>query len=695
MNKERTFRLRYSHNIIEHLGLKLYQNKPTNVLAELISNSWDADAKKVWIDVNENHLAVMDSGIGMSRDLLADNYLVIGKKKRTSDNADERTQGKRRMMGRKGIGKLAPFGIAQKLSVITINKEDKLCYWLEIDLFKLLDNSNDNSQEALNYEPDVICDGVNIKEIPLDKDKHGYVKSFITRIDKGGTLVILDDLSLKKLISIDQLRQSIGQRFTVTLLREDFKVLINDNEVTEAQALPNFALRTPVKGFNEETILINGEDRVIRYWVGFVKQAEWPQDQSGVGVYAHGKIAQDRPFVFGLKGREITTRYMYGVIEADWLDELKDDVVSTDRTTINWANDDTEQLYKWGHDLVAKWVRDYRNHQKENNKDKVLKKLKELPDVIKVTAQEREVIGDMVCKMSPKIYQDDNLQNEVISKLTAAWTHRPTRNIIKSLWDKIEKSEKNEQQFIETLNDIHKYLVPESLSLSVTVAQRIYALTKLNELSKNGTERQLQGLLERFTWILGSDKGKLSADQALKTVARQAGIDGNLGGHGETRDKLLNQPDSGTRPDFTFLADTNKSTIIAIELKNPKTPLDRNHLLQLQTYVSWLESFYPDAKVYGYLIGTNPNKAITCRDPHIEVITWQDVCLQSRKDYLELLASMLEGVAEHYDDSRISDAISFGGPETKALLTRMADADSPLKDLFEKMDRKLEKNNDA
>ena len=34
--------LRFSHNIIEHLGLKLYQNKPTNVLAELVSNSWDA-----------------------------------------------------------------------------------------------------------------------------------------------------------------------------------------------------------------------------------------------------------------------------------------------------------------------------------------------------------------------------------------------------------------------------------------------------------------------------------------------------------------------------------------------------------------------------------------------------------------------------------------------------------------------------
>ncbi len=39
--------LRFSHNIIEHLGLKLYQNRPTNVVAELVSNSWDAGASNV------------------------------------------------------------------------------------------------------------------------------------------------------------------------------------------------------------------------------------------------------------------------------------------------------------------------------------------------------------------------------------------------------------------------------------------------------------------------------------------------------------------------------------------------------------------------------------------------------------------------------------------------------------------------
>ncbi|MEE1707338.1 hypothetical protein RIM94_34920, partial [Pseudomonas aeruginosa] len=88
--------------------------------------------------------------------------------------------------------------------------------------------------------------------------------------------------------------------------------------------------------------------RDVSYWVGFVKEASWPQEQAGVGVYAHGKIAQDRAFFFGVKGSEIFSRYMYAVVEADWIDELDYDAISTDRTSINWDDPNFEGFYSWG-----------------------------------------------------------------------------------------------------------------------------------------------------------------------------------------------------------------------------------------------------------------------------------------------------------------------------------------------------------
>lgn len=110
--------LTYSHNVIEHLGLKLYQNRPTRVVAELVSNSWDADADEAWIEMNmgdnpaERWIAVHDSGHGMTRQAIADRFLVIGAPKRASPS--ERSPKSRPLMGRKGIGKLAPFGIARE-----------------------------------------------------------------------------------------------------------------------------------------------------------------------------------------------------------------------------------------------------------------------------------------------------------------------------------------------------------------------------------------------------------------------------------------------------------------------------------------------------------------------------------------------------------------------------------------------------
>lgn len=42
--------LEFDHNVIEHLGIRLYQNKIVNVIAELVANCWDADARKFAVD---------------------------------------------------------------------------------------------------------------------------------------------------------------------------------------------------------------------------------------------------------------------------------------------------------------------------------------------------------------------------------------------------------------------------------------------------------------------------------------------------------------------------------------------------------------------------------------------------------------------------------------------------------------------
>lgn len=691
-NTKKPLELRYSHSIIEHLGLKLYQNKPTNVIAELISNSWDADAENVWVDLDNNHITICDDGLGMDRNELESNYLIIGKKKRKKDSLTVESQKKRKFMGRKGIGKIAPFGIAKKITLVTKKNNKDSFIWFELDISHLLDNEEQSSQESVTYELKMLADEIPFEQLPFNKnDSTGYIRSSLKKIEKQGTIIVLDNLSLKKTISSKSLMESLGRRFTVTLLDKGFTVFINNEAITEDTALPEFAYREPVTGFESEKITLNGIDRDVRYWVGFVKSPEWPQDQAGVGVYSHGKIAQDRPFVFGLKGREISTRYMYGVVEADWLDELPEDLISTDRTNINWDNEFTEGFYEWGQLLTGKWINNYRKFQKDNQEKHIIDKLSNLPEMPRITQTEREVIKNMVCDMSPKIYKDEALQTEVLQKLTSAWTHRPVHGMIKSLWNELKRSESNESDFLRVLEDIQKYSVPESLSLSVTIAQKIYALSRLNQLSINGTEPQLQLLLEKFPWILGHDKGKVFANTTLKKLAKEAVLNGTLSAHGsDTQKNIIDaQPNNEqTRPDFVFLSDENNNTLIIVELKSPLVPLENDHWMQLITYYYWLKNHYPNANVYGYLVGKNANK-LEADTKNLEILTWNDICLSSRKEYLELLAVMIRGVSENYDDVRIKDILDFGGEETVELLKKMSSNNEPLQELFDNIDREL------
>ena len=354
--------LRFDHNVIEHLGIKLYQNKPVNVLAELVANCWDADAKHVWIDFRshggEAFATVADDGSGMTLATLRERYLVIGKAKRATPK--ETSPGGRRPMGRKGIGKLAPFGVARLVDVVTVS--EGVMSWFTLSLDDLLKLGRDGGEHR--YRPVFHVKAGVAEPFSLGQSASSAlpeVQRFLRRMRKvpvgnrSGTLIAMHGLTANALPDRERIVSGLGSRFSVVLVRNDFRVRVSKVLIDERQALPPFDYRIPAVGFADG----KAGDRPIRWWAGFVLKADWPADQAGVGVFAHGKIAQDRPFFFGAKGKEIYQRYLYAVVEADWLDELDHDLVSTDRTSIDWSDAEASDLLEWGRKEVGTWLEQY------------------------------------------------------------------------------------------------------------------------------------------------------------------------------------------------------------------------------------------------------------------------------------------------------------------------------------------------
>src|SRR5580692_9772709 len=108
--EEKQLHLSFSGRIIDHLGIQMYQS-PTAAIAEMIANSWDADATLVEIDIPQrvgadSTISVKDDGNGMTFQECQDRFLNVGYCRR-GKSATESSLGGRPVLGRKGIGKFA------------------------------------------------------------------------------------------------------------------------------------------------------------------------------------------------------------------------------------------------------------------------------------------------------------------------------------------------------------------------------------------------------------------------------------------------------------------------------------------------------------------------------------------------------------------------------------------------------------
>lgn len=119
------YRLNVDPRILELLGPNLYTNI-YYVLAELIANAYDADAKNVYIISNKDDIRVEDDGHGMSYDSgdIA-NYLNVAGVSRIKEEDSLSRAGTRRKMGRKGVGKLAALSVSENVDILTVADGEK------------------------------------------------------------------------------------------------------------------------------------------------------------------------------------------------------------------------------------------------------------------------------------------------------------------------------------------------------------------------------------------------------------------------------------------------------------------------------------------------------------------------------------------------------------------------------------------
>lgn len=325
MSESPKYELSFSLNVLNHLGIGLYSNIPA-VLSEMVANAWDAGATQVHISILQDEIVIDDNGRGMSFDEINQRFLRVGYQKRRDELTIRANEIDRHVMGRKGIGKLSVFSIANIAEIQTCNATEKNGF-----LMSLAEIEDGINKGSLQYHPQAIS------------------KIDISR----GTRIILRDIRQPLMGVESELRTNLARRFSIIESETNFGVFVNGvaislrdrNYYENIQFLwclgdesQKYVYRCP--NAKQVTRLDNVVDAIKGYkisgWVATVfKPKDIEDSHHAISIFAHGKLIQEN-ILADIQDARLYAQYLIGEIDADFMDaDDESDIVTSDRQRIN------------------------------------------------------------------------------------------------------------------------------------------------------------------------------------------------------------------------------------------------------------------------------------------------------------------------------------------------------------------------
>lgn len=557
----------------------MYQS-PVAAIAELIANAWDADAKSVDVTLpdaigSDSTLVVSDNGIGMTFSECQARYLDVGRNRRVDDHTDRSPDG-RPVLGRKGIGKFAGFGIAEIVQVDTTSKETGERTVFELDLGQL------RGAEYISTAS---------REIPV-LTREGPDE---TRKANGGTVVTLRKLKMVRRQNIESFMKSMARRFLINQFAEEFEVKVNDTPLPQDDSLIGVQFDFPAEYKNEEhpegleiedgwgVEKVDGENV---YWrVRFTHEPIQVDEFRGVAVYCGIKVAQT-PFFFNLSGGlsgQHGQQYMSGIVRADYIDRLPADIITTERQRINWESDAAAPLRKWGQGRVKQLLSIWKERRAEENlrrlDDKVARfsmRLERLPP------RERKIVSGAI----RKIAQIETLGEDQYESLSTAILTAWEGGRLKELIEDVASVESMDEGVLLTL--LAEAQVLTALHTAEAVKAKLDIIQGLRQrIERQELENAVRDYIAKHPWLLSPEwdtfRIETSVANLVDAAAEEAGIN--------------REPDWNRRVDLV-LASGNQ--LLVVEFMRPGLTVNRDHLYRFQTYIDILREKVSANSELGY-----------------------------------------------------------------------------------------------
>lgn len=548
----------------------MYQS-PVAAIAELVANAWDADADRVEIQLPEiltgtEEIIVNDNGNGMSFAECQDRFLNVGYSRRGNKPIERSPLNERRILGRKGIGKFAGFGIARLIQIETVSRDSGERTVFEMDISKLRTD-----------------DYVNLEGTEIDLLEYEGPES--NRRQAHGTTIRLRDLLLTQRREPMTFARSMARRFLLHQTAADFRIFVNSEPLPDSDDLQQLQFSFPTEYRSEEHpngLSLDGDwgietvcSQEIRWRVRFYRDPIGDEELRGVSVYAGVKLVQT-PFFFNLSGGlpgQHGQQYISGQIRVNALDEQREDLVAPERQRVNWDHSLAAQIQKWGQERLRQLLRLWRDRRGEERE-------KHLQDRLSGFAARLERLGkherETVSRAIRKIAQIETLSmsqfEEMGEAILMAWEQGRLHDLI---GDIALVEELTADQLVELLAEAQ---VLTALNAAEAIKTKILTVGGLKlKIENHEYENPVRDYISEHPWLVSPNWETFAVERGVKGLLEDAlSVSG-----------IVDDIDFRGRVD---LALSSGDHLLILEFMQPGLTLDWDHLDRFERYVRIVRS---------------------------------------------------------------------------------------------------------
>lgn len=559
-------------NVLEHLGINLYSNIAA-VLTEAVANAWDADAENVTVRVDPKQawIEIEDDGIGMSIEDLNQKYLRVGYRRREEDQTYGRLTAKARpVMGRKGLGKLSLFSIANVIEVQSAAKGQRSAG------FRMSVSGIKKAVDAkTNYYPTAL----DAAALTLTQ----------------GTRIVLRDIKRQRLTTgISALKTRLARRFSVIGEANKFQISIDGQPITTADRgdLPKAQFLWTFEGADLDPATVThvlekqSVDARLESWDptwrvrGWIGTAAKPKDLdskdagnlNGIVIFARGRLIHEN-VLDRLNDGRLYTKYLTGQVEADFLDiDDQPDIATSDRQRIQEDDPRYVALIEFLKETLGKVEKRWNEWRRRHE----VQKVKEQSPVLKewlegLQAGHRSSAETMIAKLSALPIDDDGDRKLLYKHGILAFERMKIRG--------------STEEFVEKLDDIEGLFrvladrdAIEGVMYREIVRSRLDAIHAFQRIvDEDAKEKVLQQYLFDHLWLLDPAWERATGSQLMETRLLEEGV---------VVEDLVEKERLG-RVDIKYRTTAGKHVIV--ELKKVKRKMALIELQQQgQTYVDKL-----------------------------------------------------------------------------------------------------------